>query len=91
MNAICQQVMIRNKLGLHARAATKLAKLTQQFDAKVEIIQDQQRVDASSVLCLLLLASAQGREIQLCAEGPEAAQAVAAIAQLIEARFDEEQ
>lgn len=83
-------VIIQNKLGLHARAATKLAKLTHQFDAKVAIVQDGKEVDASSVLCLLLLASGQGKEIEIIARGSEAQSAVEAVATLIEARFDED-
>ncbi|RWU11173.1 HPr family phosphocarrier protein [Pseudidiomarina gelatinasegens] len=88
---IRRTVTIRNKLGLHARAATKLAKLSHQFDAKVTIVQGDQRVDASSVMCLLLLASGQGREIDVVAEGKDALVAVDAIANLIESRFDEAQ
>ncbi|MDN7124291.1 HPr family phosphocarrier protein [Pseudidiomarina sp. 1APP75-32.1] len=85
-----KSVIIKNKLGLHARAATKLAKLTQQFDAKVAIVQDGKEVDASSVLCLLLLASGQGKEIEVIARGSEAQTAVDAVASLIEARFEED-
>lgn len=90
-DVIRRTVTIRNKLGLHARAATKLAKLSHQFDAKVTIVQGDQRVDASSVMCLLLLASGQGREIDVVAEGKDALVAVDAIANLIESRFDEAQ
>ena len=86
-----RKVIIRNKLGLHARAATKLAKLTHQFAADVTIIKNDQRVDASSVMCLLLLASGQGQEIEVVAEGEDAEVAVDAIANLIESRFDEAQ
>lgn len=85
-----KSAIIQNKLGLHARAATKLAKLTQEFDAKVAIIQDGREVDASSVMCLLLLASGQGKEIEIIARGHEAQAAVDAVAALIEARFDED-
>lgn len=90
-DVIRRTVTIRNKLGLHARAATKLAKLSHQFQAKVHIVQGEQQVDASSVMCLLLLASGQGREIDVIAQGEDAAEAVDAIANLIESRFDEEQ
>ncbi|MBY6063922.1 HPr family phosphocarrier protein [Pseudidiomarina sediminum] len=85
-----QTAIIQNKLGLHARAATKLAKLTHQFDADVFIVQDGKEVDASSVLCLLLLASGQGKQIEIIARGEDAKAAVIAIAALIEARFDED-
>ncbi|MDX1705189.1 HPr family phosphocarrier protein [Pseudidiomarina sp.] len=86
-----RKVTIRNKLGLHARAATKLAKLTQGFEARIKVVQDGREVDASSVMCLLLLASGQGKEIDVIATGSDAEEAVSAVAALIEARFDEEQ
>ncbi|RUO80122.1 HPr family phosphocarrier protein [Idiomarina tyrosinivorans] len=89
MTKICKQLVIRNKLGLHARAATKLAQLTQQFDSEIKIKQGEQMVDASSVMCLLLLASQQGKSIEVCAEGDDAEAALAAVTDLIESRFDE--
>ncbi|RTE86356.1 MULTISPECIES: HPr family phosphocarrier protein [Gammaproteobacteria] len=81
---------IRNKLGLHARAATKLAKLSNQFEATVTIEQNGQKVDASSVMGLMLLASQQGKDINVTAEGNDAEAALDAIEQLIQDRFDEE-
>ncbi|PTC00592.1 HPr family phosphocarrier protein [Thalassospira xiamenensis] len=89
--SIQRTLTIRNKLGLHARAATKLAQLTHQFDAQIKVKQGTQEVDASSVMCLLLLASGQGKEILVTAEGSEAQDALDAVTQLIEARFDEDQ
>lgn len=85
-----QLVTIRNKLGLHARAATKLAKLAHQFEAQVKVLNDGKEYDASSVMCLLLLAGSQGKQFEIVAEGEDAEQAVAAIAALVEARFDED-
>lgn len=85
----CKTLIIRNKLGLHARAATKLAQLTQGFDATITVAQDGQKVDAASVMCLMLLASRQGKEVEVCAEGPEAEPALAAVTELFEQRFEE--
>ncbi|WP_113907043.1 HPr family phosphocarrier protein [Aliidiomarina celeris] len=90
MPNLSRTVTIRNKLGLHARAATKLAKLCHQFDASIKIRQDGKEVDASSVMCLMLLASQQGRQIDILTTGPEAEAALNAVEQLIEAKFDEE-
>lgn len=90
MPNLSRTVTIRNKLGLHARAATKLAKLCHQFDASIKIRQDSKEVDASSVMCLMLLASQQGRQIDILTTGPEAEAALNAVEQLIEAKFDEE-
>lgn len=91
MTEVSRTVLIRNKLGLHARAATKLAKLASQFDAKITIGQGEKSVDASSVMGLMLLASQQGKEISVKAVGPDAEQALDAVTQLIYDRFDEDE
>lgn len=86
---LCKTLTIRNKLGLHARAATKLAQLTQQFDATITVEQDGQKVDAASVMCLMLLASQQGKQVEVCAEGDDAEPALEAVTELFEQRFEE--
>ena len=83
-------VTIVNKLGIHARPATKLAKLSSQFDAKVQLCMDEKQVDASSIMGLMLLAGAQGKQVTVQSEGPQAQDALNAICQLIEDKFDEE-
>lgn len=90
MPEIRRIVTIRNKLGLHARAATKLAKLTHQFEASIHVRQGDKKVDAGSVMGLMLLASQQGREIEIIASGDEAEAAMNAIEQLIQDKFDED-
>lgn len=86
---LSREMIIRNKLGLHARAATKLARLSNQFDARVSVRSGGQEVDASSVMCLMLLASQQGKTITVTAQGADAEQALDAIENLIQNRFDE--
>ncbi|WNO62183.1 HPr family phosphocarrier protein [Rheinheimera sp. MMS21-TC3] len=85
-----QTVTIVNQLGLHARAATKLAQLCQQFSAKIELIQDKQTADANSVLALLMLASSKGKTLQVATEGTDAQQALDAVVNLINNGFDED-
>jgi len=86
----CQAtVTIVNKLGLHARAATKLAQLCQQFDARIELQQDGRSADASSVLALLMLASSKGKNVDVVTSGNDAEAALAAVVGLIRAGFDE--
>lgn len=87
--ALEKTVLISNKLGLHARAATKLAQMAMQFDAEVTIIQDEKEAPANSVLGLLLLESHQGKNIRILSEGPDAEQALNAICKLINDKFDE--
>lgn len=82
-------VTIVNQLGLHARAATKLAQLCQQFDAKIQLVQEGKTADASSVLALLMLASSKGKTVQVCTEGVQAEQALTAVVDLINNGFDE--
>ncbi|KKO46263.1 phosphate ABC transporter permease [Arsukibacterium ikkense] len=82
-------VTIVNPLGLHARAATKLAVLCQQFSAQIELVQEGKAADASSVLALLMLASSKGKTLEVTAQGPDAAAALAAVTTLINNGFDE--
>lgn len=90
MPNLSRTVEIRNKLGLHARAATKLARLANEFAAKVTITQDGKEVDASSVMGLMLLASHKGKSIEIKAVGDDAEAALAAITQLVQDRFHED-
>lgn len=91
MSEISREVVIRNKLGLHARAATKLVQLANQFAAEVTISQGTQEVNANSVMALMLLASQQGKTIVVNARGEDAEAALDAIEGLIQARFEEEE
>ncbi|WP_210561286.1 HPr family phosphocarrier protein [Psychrosphaera aestuarii] len=86
---LSRTITIQNKLGLHARAATKLAQLALQFDAKVQIQQADKTASADSVMGLLMLASNQGKEIHVTATGSDEKQALEAICELISNRFDE--
>ncbi|QTE83009.1 HPr family phosphocarrier protein [Shewanella algae] len=89
MAKVEREVTIVNKLGLHARAATKLAVLASEFEADITLIQGEKKASAASVLGLLMLETSQGKSIRLIAEGPDAEPAMDAICALINARFDE--
>jgi phosphocarrier protein HPr len=84
-------VEICNARGLHARASAKFVKLASSFDAEVTVARDEQSVDARSIMGLMMLAAGQGSAIDIAAEGPEAKQAVEALVQLVQSRFDEDQ
>ncbi|MBU2881918.1 HPr family phosphocarrier protein [Psychrosphaera sp. B3R10] len=88
---ISRTVTIENKLGLHARAATKLAQLAQGFEATVTIQQADKKANADSVMALLMLASNQGKDVTVIATGNEAKVAVDAICELISNKFDEDE
>jgi phosphocarrier protein len=84
-------VEIVNKRGLHARASAKFVKMASGFDAEVRVSKDGQTVDARSIMGLMMLAAGPGCCIDIDAEGSEAEAAVAALEQLVTARFDEEE
>jgi len=81
--------MVKNKLGLHARAATKLVQLACQFPCDITISRDGQAANAKSVMGVLLLCGSQGSTLDVEASGADAARAVERIGQLIDDRFGE--
>ncbi|MBW8189463.1 HPr family phosphocarrier protein [Neiella marina] len=88
MNSV-RSLLIKNKLGLHARAATKLATLAQDYDANVMIRHGEKQASAGSVMGLLLLETCQGQHIEVSADGPDAERALDAVEALINNFFDE--
>lgn len=84
-------VGICNQRGLHARASAKFVKLASSFDAEVRVTRDGVTVDARSIMGLLMLGAGNGCDVQIEGEGPDAAEAVAALADLVNRKFDEDQ
>jgi phosphocarrier protein HPr len=84
-----RSVTICNKLGLHARAASKLAQLANQYAATIQLRYQDRLVDAKSIMSLMLLAACQGTEVELLADGLDADSALNALCALIDNRFDE--
>ena len=86
---IQHDIEIKNKLGLHARAAAKLVHTAARFRCDIKIRKGDEEVDGKSILGILLLAAARGTIITIKANGEDEADAVAAIEKLIDAKFDE--
>lgn len=80
---------IKNKLGLHARAAAKLVHAAARFKSDIKIRKGDEEVDGKSILGILLLAAGRGSVIKLRADGPDERDALDAIEKLIDAKFDE--
>jgi len=80
---------IVNKLGLHARAAAKLTHLASGFQSEIWISRSGRRVNAKSIMGVMMLAAGQGSTVALEAEGTDAAAALAALTKLIAERFGE--
>lgn len=83
-------VTIRNVKGLHARASAKFVRCAESFNATVTVSRDGHSVGGSSIMGLLMLAAGPGTSLQLTAEGPEAAEAIAALVELVESGFGED-
>ncbi|MDI6845459.1 MAG: HPr family phosphocarrier protein [Candidatus Saccharicenans sp.] len=86
-----KKITIKNKLGLHARAAVKFVNLANQFSSSVKIVKDGNEVDGKSILGLLTLAAARGTAIKLVVNGRDEAQAMKALCDLINNKFGEEE
>lgn len=91
MSSIEKTLLIVNKLGLHARAATQLVQLTNKFDAQITLHQGDKQASANSVLGLMMLESHQGKEVRVVSDGPDAQQAMDAVEELIVGRFNEDE
>jgi phosphocarrier protein HPr len=86
---VAKDLEIRNKLGLHARAAAKLVHMAARFKSDVKLRKGTEEVDAKSILGILLLAAAQGSRITISATGEDETEALESIERLIDSRFDE--
>ena len=86
---IVRDIEIKNKLGLHARAAAKLVHTAARFKSSIKIRKGDEEVDGKSILGILLLAAGRGSVITVRAEGEDESEAVDAIEKLIDAKFDE--
>jgi phosphocarrier protein len=84
-----QTLTLKNRLGLHARAAAKLVHTACSFDAKITLERDGDEVDGKSILGLLLLAAGKGTPLVVRAEGRDEEQALAALRDLVDRKFDE--
>jgi len=82
-----RSVVVHQPEGLHARPAELFVKVAIQFNSKIDVIKDNQRVDAKSILHVLTLAAVEGTQLDLEAEGPDAKEAIDALAELVDSNF----
>jgi phosphocarrier protein HPr len=88
--ATARELAIINQRGLHARASAKFVKCAEGFDADITVSRDGMSVPATSIMGLMMLGAAMGTSISVEATGPEAEQALAALAHLVASKFDED-
>jgi phosphocarrier protein HPr len=83
------EVQIVNKLGLHARASAKLTQVASAFACEVWLTRNGRRVNAKSIMGVMMLAAGKGASITIDAEGKDAEEALQALQKLIADKFDE--
>jgi phosphocarrier protein HPr len=87
---ISRELLIVNQRGLHARASAKFVQLAAGFNASIEVERDGVTVGGTSIMGLMMLAASPGCCITVTASGPDAAEAIAALEQLVASKFGEE-
>lgn len=85
-----RQIEVRNRLGIHARPANLIARAAMRFTSRVEITKGNECIDAKSIISLLTLGAEQGTVLEIMADGEDAEEAVKAVCELFDRRFDEE-
>lgn len=88
---VSRDIEIINKLGMHARAAAKFVKLATRFDSNIDIQKGSRRVNAKSIMGVMMLAANKGSTITIHADGSDAEKSLDALEQLINNRFDEDE
>ena len=86
---IKSSIQISNRLGLHARASAKLTKLAGSFGSEVHLSRNGRRVNAKSIMGVMMLAAGMGSEVDIEVDGPDEAAAMEALRALIDGKFGE--
>jgi phosphocarrier protein len=86
---IHQDLEIINKLGLHARASAKFTQLAARFQSDVWLTRNARRINAKSIMGVMMLAAGKGAKVTLEADGPDETEAIAALTALINDKFGE--
>jgi len=91
VETVSKVFMIKNKLGLHARAAAMFVRLSNRFSSDIKLIKDGYEVNGKSILGILSLAAIKGSELKIVTTGEDAEEALGEIEKLIESGFGEEE
>ena len=85
-----RELTIVNRLGMHARPSALFVKVCNKFQSEIWVEKDGEQVNGKSIMGLMMLAAGQGSKLRVTCDGPDAEQALAEIAELIEKKFNEE-
>ena len=87
---LVKELLVQNKMGIHARPAAMIVRITNKFKADVFVEKDEEQVNGKSIMGLMMLAAGKGSILTVTAEGDDAALVIQEIEQLINTRFGEE-
>lgn len=85
------EIVIINKLGLHARASAKFTQLAAKFKSDVWLTRNRQRINAKSIMGVMMLAAGQGAKLELEAQGEDEQECIDALVALVNNRFEEDE
>jgi phosphocarrier protein HPr len=85
-----KEITIINRLGLHARPAAMFVRVASRHRCEIWVAKEGEEINGKSIMGLMMLAAGQGSKLRIRAEGPDAAEAIQEIEQLIQSRFNEE-
>jgi phosphocarrier protein HPr len=88
--SIIREMIVQNKLGIHARPAAMFVKTASRFGCSVFVEKDDEKVNGKSIMGLMMLAAGPGSKIRVEAEGADAAQALHELELLVKRKFDED-
>ncbi len=86
---LIKELVVQNKMGIHARPAAMIVRITNRFKADVFVEKDEEQVNGKSIMGLMLLAAGKGSTVKFLATGADAAQMLEELAQLFARKFDE--
>ena len=87
----CQVAVIVNRRGMHARAAASFVRLATSFSSRITLRRDGKQANGKSIMSVMMLALSKGSRIELCADGDDEGEAVAALVALVNSGFGEEE
>lgn len=85
-----KEVTIKNRAGIHARPAALIVQTANKFTSKIHMVKDTEEINAKSIMGIITLGAGYNTNLRIRAEGPDEQEAVSALAELFERRFEEE-
>ena len=86
---LTKKIIIKNKLGLHIRAAAKFVDIANQYSVKIEVRHENKTINGKSIMALIMLAAKQGTQLELIASGKDASKTIVALSALVDNHFGE--